>query len=79
MVQIVVGRVPGPWAGFAPHPHDYCAPDRASPLEEVTCPRAPGQNGRTPLLFVGGQEAQRGAASSIRKTAGVTFGTTYVT
>ena len=38
---------------------------------------APGQNER-PRLLLRCHEAQRGATSSIRKTAGLTFGTTYV-
>ena len=39
---------------------------------------APGQNER-PRLLLRCHEAQRGATSSIRKTAGLTLGTTYVT
>ena len=34
---------------------------------------------RAPRLLLRCHEAQRGATSSIRKTAGLTFGTTYVT
>ncbi len=41
-------------------------------------PAARGRR-RTPGVPEGGQDAQRGAVSSIRKTAGATFGTTYVT
>jgi hypothetical protein len=39
---------------------------------------APGHN-EHPRLLLRCHEAQRGATSSIRKTAGLTFGTTYVT